>query len=237
MNQELALAHREPSPSQLLAGIIEKGVTAENVQVMKELIQMQREIRQDQAKQEFSEALAALQAETGLIQAMTPVNKKDGSLLYKYAKLEQIMAKVQPLLAKHGFSHSFDTVTGDEKTITAIFKLTHRSGHTVQNQYQSRVSKGLMTNEAQDDMGAKSYAKRGALCDGLGIVICSDNDAQGLGDHISAEDAAILRERVEECGADKFKFLKLAGADSFEAIPQGKLEILDAALKAKEAKR
>lgn len=231
------LTLQEPSPAQLMAAVIQGGVTKENVEALRELVALQRDMRAEEAKQEFSEALAALQAETGLIQAMTPVNKKDGTLLYKYAKLEHIMAKVQPLLAKHGFSHSFDTVTGDEKTITAIFKLTHRSGHTVQNQYQSRVSKGLMTNEAQDDMGAKSYAKRGALCDGLGIVICSDNDAQGLGDHISAEDAALLRERVEECGADKFKFLKLAGADSFETIPQGKLEILDAALKAKEAKR
>lgn len=226
----------EPSAAQLLAAVVHGGVTSENVGAVRELVQMQRELRAEEAKREFAAALAELQAETGTIQAMTSVTNKHGALLYRYAKFEHLMAKIQPLLAKHGFSHSFDTIAG-EGTITAIFELTHKGGHSKRNQYQSRVSRGLLTNEAQDDMGAKSYAKRGALCDGLGIVISSDDDARNQGAPITAEQAVELRRRVEITKANVEKFLKAACAATFESIPASKYDEMSAVLTRREAQQ
>lgn len=216
----------EPSPGQILLAVAQGGITSENVGVVEKIIQLQRELRAEDAKREFAQALAALQAETGQIQAMNPVKKANGDVMYKYAKLEDIMAKVQPLLSRHGFSHSFDTITG-EGTITAILELTHAGGHSKRNQFQCRVSKGQATNASQDDMGAKSYAKRGALCDGLGIVISNDNDARtaGHGEFVSAEIAGNLRLRLVKTAkfAREPKLLQWLGATSWENIPAHRL--------------
>lgn len=221
---------------QLIKGVLDTGITEGNVSVIERLVALKERDELRQAKKDFAQALASLQAETGLIQAMSPVLNRDGTLRYKYAKFEHIMAKVQPLLAKYGFSHSFDTNWSEGK-ITAIFKLTHRSGHSESNQCSSAVAKGQGTNSAQDDMGAKSYAKRGAVCDGLGIVISHDEDGRDLGSGrtISAEDAAILRERVETIGANKTAFLQFAKAETFEDIDESRIAELTAMLDRKEA--
>lgn len=237
---ELSLTPQEPSVALMLQGMlsgIQQGdITPQSVEVLKGMMDLYERNESRQAKKDFADALAALQAETGQIQAQTVVLNRDGTQRYKYAKLEHIMAKAQPLLAKHGFAHSFDTLSADG-TLTAIFKLTHRSGHSESNQFTTRVSKGQGTNEAQDDMGAKSYAKRGAVCDGLGIVISSDDDARNLGNgqKISQEDAALLRERVEAIGANKTVFLQFAHAASFEEIKQIRHEELCEMLSRKEA--
>lgn len=230
----------EPSPGQILLAVAQGGITSENVGVVEKIIQLQRELRAEDAKREFAQALAAFQAETGQIQAMTAVNKaesKGGGVMYKYAKLEQIMRTVQPLLAKHGFSHSFDTIT-DEGSITAIFELTHRGGHSKQNRFTSRIPKGLNTNAAQDDMGGKSYAKRGALCDGLGIVISNDNDARTVdhGEFVPAKVAGDLRMRLMKTKrADReAATLKWLGAPDWESIPLHKLGALEAQIEKAE---
>lgn len=227
---QLAVRSEEPSAGQLLAAVLERGVTAESVGVVREMLQMQRELREEEAKREFAQALSALQDETGQIQAMSVVTKKGGiGELYRYAKLEDIMKRVQPLLVKHGFSFSFDTIGGDGN-LTAIFELTHKSGHSKRNQFTCRVSKGLNTNSSQDDMGAKSYAKRGALCDGLGIVISQDNDARTVdhGEFVSAQIAGDLRMRfVKTKFADReAAMLKWLHAASWEEIPAHRIEDL-----------
>lgn len=233
MNEQNQLAVQEPSVASMLSGMLsniqQSQITPASVEVLKGMMDLYERNEDRQAKKDFSVALAAMQAETGTIQAMTAVKNRDGTERYRYAKFEHIMEKARPIMSKHGFSHSFDTKSG-EGTLTAIFKLTHKSGHSETNQFTVRVGKGQGTNDMQDDMGSKSYAKRGAVCDGLGIIISHDTDGddpRGLGGLITKEQADDLRKRVKETGADEHRFLIFANAETYEDIHQSKLGALD----------
>lgn len=237
MNSETQLTTPEPSVALMLQGAlanIQSGaITPEHVDVLGKMMDLYERNEARQAKKDFAVALAEMQAETGTIQAMSIVANRDGSERYRFAKFETIMEKAKPMMAKHGFSHSFDTIAGDGK-LTAIFKLTHKGGHSESNQFTVRTSKGQGTNDAQDDMGTKSYAKRGAVCDGLGIVISHDadgaDDASNLGAPITQEQADTLRELCDETKSDRKKFLDYAGAATFEEIASSRYEDLTAVL-------
>lgn len=73
------------------------------------LLRMQREIIADEAKNDFNEALAVVQAEMEPVVRDTD-NKQTKS---RYAKLETIDAAIRPIYTKHGFSLTFDTLRHD----------------------------------------------------------------------------------------------------------------------------
>jgi hypothetical protein len=228
------LATQSPSVGSMLGAFIDKGLTPDNVAAFKELIQLHREQVALDAAKEFAVALADLQAETIHVQATKKVDEKvDGSCRYKFAPYESIMKEVQPMLAKHGFSISFDTENGDQR-LTSICTLMHKGGHSKVNKFAVRYGKPPGSSDAQGDMSTKSYAKRGALCDCLNITIDHDDDARMEGATISADEAAQLEARVEKCHGDKAKFLKLAGSTSFDAITTAKMDVLLDFLERKE---
>lgn len=223
-----------------LSGIQQKEITPQHVDVLKGMMDLYVLNEERQAKKDFAAALTALQGETVKIKATKAVDQKpDGTCRYRFAPYEEIMKAVQPMLTKHGFSITFDTETGENR-LTSICTLTHSSGFSRSNRFAVRYGKPPGSSDAQGDMSTKSYAKRGALCDALNIVIEHDtdgDDSRALGATITPEQAANLRERVEECGADKVKFLKFAGVDSFEAIETAKLSMLETFLRAKEGRK
>jgi hypothetical protein len=214
---------QEPSLGSVLQAVLDGGITEGNIATVRAICELKERMQAREAQMEFSAALAALQAATGTIVAQSIVKNKDGTVRYKYAKIEQIMQQARPHLIANGFSHSFDTVLESEGRITAIFKLTHKSGHSDSNRCTVRTSRGQGTNDSQDDMGVRTYAKRGALCDGLGIVISQDNDGADdhrmLGEMVDQDTADELRQGVKDSGRNEEAFLIYAGGvKCFEQI-------------------
>lgn len=242
-DSQLALKPEEPSVMQLLAGVIQPTdgrITMESANVAEKLMALWERTQDRMAKQQFSEALAIVQAATPAVIAQKTVKKTSGELLYTYAPFEEIMRKVQPVLAAHGFTVRFDQELADT-TITAICRLTHSSGHTEENRFAVRRGKGPPNaSEAQSDGSNSTYAKRFALCNALNIVIEKDDDARnhGEGGFITAKEAADFRERLEACEADipKFlKFLKFADVQTLEEIPSNKRAFIEELVANKEA--
>ncbi len=234
---------QEPSVALMLQGAlsnIQTGeITERHVDVLGKMMDLYERNEKRTAEKDFASALTDLQGETMRVQATKAVDQKsDGTCRYRFAPYETIMAAVQPMLTRHGFSITFDTEVGDNR-LTSICTLMHKSGHARQNRFAVRYGKPPGSSDAQGDMATKSYAKRGALCDALNISIEHDtdgDDARGLGAPITAKQAADLRDRVEACGADEPKFLAMAGAANYESIPESKLNELHEALAKKERK-
>lgn len=237
-NSQLATVQPiEQSPVTLIQAVIDRGLTTEGVQVVKELVLMQREQRQFDAQMAFNSSFVALQDELGPVTATKAVPDKQNNVKYTYAPFEEIMAMVKPLLSKHGFAITFDSHVADGR-IHSKCTLLHRDGHSKENTFAVRIGGGPPgSNESQADGSASTYAKRFALCNALNIVVEQDDDARAIGSTspISKEKAAELERRCKACGADIAAFLKFAGAANFDAIPADRLERVEKMLSAKEA--
>jgi hypothetical protein len=231
--QTLAVAG--PSVDSMIMAGIDKGITPDGLEKLCKLKMM---MDAEQGRKDFFSAFAALQAEMPRVIAMKAVmNKADkgGGVRYTFAPFEDIMDTVGPYLKKYGFGVSFTTGDAPQGKICAICKLRHISGHSEENQFSVRIGGGPQgTSEAQADGAAKTYAKRGALCDALNIVVESDTDARLEGGFISAEDVQAIRSRVQRSGFDQTKFLKVAGSETFEGIRTGKLAVLHNMLDVRE---
>ena len=235
----------EPSVALMLQKVIDKGITAENVQALDSLVGLYDRMQSKQAEKEFSQAFSELQAELPDIAAIKPVYAKDGTVKYHYAPYEEILDKVRPFLKKHGFSISFNTDTKDGR-ITSICTLRHISGHSQTNQFGVRIGSGPPhATEPQADTSAKNMAKRGALSDALNIVVDHDDDARMIGKPIGNALALDLYNRVKETKSDERAFLKFAGIDignrepdqsDYALITDERFDALDEILRRKEGK-
>ncbi len=229
----------EPSVALMLQGLLEgvqkSKATPETVEVVKGMMDLYERNEKRIAEMAFAEALTALQGETANVQATKAVDQKpDGTVRYRFAPYEEIMRTVKPILTRHGFSITFDTESNGDR-LTSICTLMHKSGHARQNRFAVRYGKPPGSSDAQGDMSTKSYAKRGALCDALNIVVDHDDDARMIGQPIGEALALDLQSRVRKVGADEDAFLKYAGADCYTSISDERWPVLDELLKRKEA--
>lgn len=242
MSEEMNLARREempvaqPSVGMMLQAVIEKGVTSENVAAIEKLVGLYERMQDRDAEKAFAVAFNALQSEMPRIQATKPVPGNDGTIRYKFAPFEEIMAQVAPLLQRHGFTVCFSNRYEDNRIVETCI-LQHIGGHKRSNDFAVRIGSGPpKSSESQADGAAATYAKRFALTNALNIVVSGlDNDARLEGAYVSKDVAEELERRVKMINGDIPAFLKWAGAKSFAAIPETSYEKLDAFLKKKEA--
>lgn len=223
--------------AQMLQAVIDKGVTAENVAVMEQLVSLYERMQLRDAEKQFAAAFAALQSEMPAVQASKPVPNRDGTIRYHFAPYEEIMATVRPLLLKHGFTVTFSMSFSEGRVIQAC-TLQHVGGHSRTNQFMARIGNGPPgSSEAQGDGAASTYAKRFALCNALNIVTEIDTDgrtdARADGAPIAPDKAIYLRELVKETKADEAAFLKFAGASTYDDIGSAKYDMLVTALRKK----
>jgi hypothetical protein len=231
MSEQTQLATQEPSVAHMLQAICQGGITADNTAVMERLMAMQERMESRKAERDFSAAFAALQSEIPEIVAKSVIPNRG-----KYERFEDVMHVLKPLLAKHGFSVSFDQVAAER--ITVACHLRHAGGHCQTTKFAVRLG-GKADSETQADCKASTTAKRNSLLQALNIVIRQDclqdeDDARMAGECITLDQASALAFRVKTCGADKDAFLAFANAPSFEAISASRYAALDALLTRKE---
>ena len=215
----------------MLQAIVDKGVTTENAAALEKVCALYEKMDAIGARKAFAAARCLLQAELPSVMATKMIPSKTGEVRSMFAPYEEIMGKVGPYLVKHGFSVSF-TMKADGGRMEAFCTLTHSGGHSESNSFSVRVGSGPPgCSEAQSDGSARSYARRGALCDALNIIIDKDTDAHLEGACIDADTARELAARAKEAGLDEKAFLRLAGAQSFATIREHKLPILEQVLR------
>lgn len=229
-----AVARPEPDALDMMRAVIEKGVTAENVAVMQELVKLKKVMDDQKAERDFAAAFVALQTEMPAVKAIQPVPNNDGSVRYRFAPYEEIMAQVLPFLKKHGFSVTFSTEFAEGRLIKTC-TLQHIGGHSKSNKFAVRIGSGPpKATECQADGAASTYAKRFALCDALNIQIDHDTDARAEGQAVTPEQAAEIEHRVKMLNLNVEAFLKYAHTKSFADIHSATYPMIDDFLQRKE---
>lgn len=103
---------------------------------MERLWAIAKEAQADQAKREYGEAMARVQAELPKI-IKDRENKQTSS---RYATLDNIIRQIAPIYTKRGFSLSFDTADSPiEKCIRIVCTAMHEGGHSVRFQYDQPI--------------------------------------------------------------------------------------------------
>lgn len=221
------------SPIAILEKAISGGVTQENVSVVKELIQMVREQRAEEAKAAFAKSFYQLRKNMPEIYADKEALMKDGqTVAYRYCSEEEISKKLEPHLSAYGFA-MLPGQTAEEGRITVNVTLMHEGGHQEVRGYTVRSgSTNAMKDATAADTGAATSAWRHLMIKMFGLKsrISANQDARNEGEPITEDQVTLLKEQIAETGADLQRFLRLAGATSLDQIKSEKYDLCLAAL-------
>ena len=165
------------SAEALIAQAIEKNIP---VDVMERLLAMRTQVKAEQAKEAYYEAMANFQNQCPIIQKTKVVMNKDGKTVrYKYAPIDSIIEQVKEFIKQNGFSYSINTKMNDGITITC--QVTHKLGHSEISEFSVPIEKDAYMNDQQKVAAASTFAKRYAFCNAFGILTGDeDNDTTSI---------------------------------------------------------
>ncbi|HUU41257.1 MAG TPA: hypothetical protein VMW42_09960, partial [Desulfatiglandales bacterium] len=124
--KEPPVIHENPTPEMLISQAIDRNVP---IETMEKLMAMWKELKADQAKEAYFQALSKFQAECPVILKEKPVEEKDGTVRYRFAPLDVITSQVAPFLEENGFSYTFKSKQTDT-AYTSICISQHKFGHS-----------------------------------------------------------------------------------------------------------
>lgn len=122
---------------------------------------------------------------------------------YKHATLGDVTRAVVDALARHGFSHSWDTKQ-DHGIITVVCKITHRLGHSESTTMEAAPDNSGKKNPIQQVASSITYMQRYTLLAACGLATMDMQDDDGRGgddgrsiDYDSAATLATWKQRVD----------------------------------------
>ena len=162
-----------------VAGFIQQAISQNlPVETMERLFTLHKEVKAENAREEFVLALAKFQSEVPVIKKTRKVFNRDGSTLrYMYAPMDSVIEQIKKPLAGNGFSYNWDS-SREEKHIKVVCKLTHIAGHNEKSTFDIPIIESSFMSSPQSYATAQSYAKRYTLLNVLGIGTADeDTDA------------------------------------------------------------
>lgn len=202
------------------------------VSKLEALLRMQRDIVAEDAKSLFNQAFGRLQPRLPRIKKNGEVEykNKQGQLekAFKFARFEDIMTSIAPLLEEEGFSIGFNTAPrpGDGGGLIVTCILRHRAGHSTDTSIPVPLDSSGGKNSLQGYGSSLSYGKRYAMTAALNLVTEGEDDDGGRGGarFITPEQAEELRAMCKDVGRVEGTFLQRLFAGnvrSFDEIEQG----------------
>lgn len=215
---------------------LERGL---DVDVIERLVALQERREERDAEVAMAEALAAFQAEcppiprTGTADVMKNGQRQYG---YTFAPLDEILRVIRPVLAKHHLSLTFDTEVGDG-WVKQTAKVQHKDGGVRTATFSGPFDNSGGKNPLQAVGSSRSYGKRYAAADVLGLATEEDDD--GVGSHgpeaptINKKQLAALNKLADEAGANKAKFCEIMAVESMADIPAAQFKLAELTLRKK----
>ena len=176
---ELVPVSQPMSAETLIAQAIKKGVS---VGTMERLLAMRKELKAEQAKDQYDKAMAAFQFECPVIQKTKEVKTNSGKVAYKFAPIDSIITQAKPFIQKHGFSYSsnMQIIENGTTQIKVVIKVTHSAGHSELTEMTVPLgNKTDIMSQTQVVAAAQTFAKRYAFCNAFGILT-SDEDNEAM---------------------------------------------------------
>jgi hypothetical protein len=153
------------------------------IESMKEFLAMRKEVRADQAREAFTQAMAQFQADCPVIAKTKEVRNKSGQVTYRYAPLDSIILQVKDVLGKNHLAYDFSEERDKEAgTVTVTCTVTHSMGHTKSSSFTVEVGEEAYMTDTQKYGARNTFAKRYAFMNVFGIATGDeDTDARELG--------------------------------------------------------
>ena len=169
-------------------------------------------------------------------------NHDNGS---RYARAEDVMSMLDPLILEAGFSRSLSTKPHkQEGWTTYVLILRHNGGHEERHEMEAPIDdKGMRGSPTKTRVqGAAStytYCERHLLCKVFGVQLVKDDDgragAAGPGAAaITLDQSLNLESLMDEVLKNRTKFLELLGIKQISDLPAGQYRT---AVRMLEAKR
>jgi len=150
------------------------------VETLERLQALHERVSDRAAANEFARELAAFQEECPpIVKSSTAKVMTRGGVnySYKYAELDQIARTVRPLLARRGFSYTWDSDVRD-MALHCVCILRHVNGHFEKANFSAPVESAAGMSEQQKHASALTYARRQSLVQVLGLTT-TDPDTDG----------------------------------------------------------
>jgi hypothetical protein len=230
--QEVATRPEQSAPAipQTEAGavlsLIERAARDPSIDIdkMERLMRMHQEVLERKQEREFFEAMGRCQAEIPQV-VRDAVNDHTKS---KYARLESIAKAITPVVTKHGFSMSFGTEDSPKDGHhRVVCLLAHAGGYA--REYRADLpadiagSQGKANKTAIQAFGSTvSYGRRYLTLMIFNVALTNEDDdgeASGGAETITDDQAAQLRELIEQAGASLPKLIKMAQIERLEDMP------------------
>jgi hypothetical protein len=207
------------SMQHLLHFAIERGTPVEQLE---KLVDLADRMERRQAERDFAVAMAAFQAECPSIKKGSRAKvatKGGGSYSYTYAELDDIARVVNPILARHGLSYSWDS-TVDRDILTCLCTVRHLNGHSVTSRFTLPVENPSAMNPQQKVGAALTFAERRSLSAVLGLTTTNDDtDANPVDPTpINEDQVTELEDLIRETDSNRQRFLDYMGVESMAAI-------------------
>jgi len=172
------------TPQTFITQAIQQGLSVEHLE---RLMALQERWQANNAKMAFVEAMKTFQSECPVIEKRKKIFEKGSTtkVRYQYAPLDNIIAQVGGLIAKHNLSYSFKT-TNNEKDIIATLRITHIMGHSEENSFVVPIGTEEYMSAVQKYGARRTFAMRYAFCDGFGILT-GDEDTDATKETIQDE--------------------------------------------------
>jgi len=192
-------------------------------EALSQLMALQERWESNESRKAYNRAMVAAQGE------MPTIYKGRKGQKSSYASYDDIMRVVRPVLDKNGLALSY-TQSETETSITLVCSILHVDGHThdvpftlPKDDLLKTKDGRAVTNLAQAQGSANSYAKRYCVCNALNIVVGDmDDDAKAMDapvQEVTAEQAAELEDLCERSGADVEKVFRHYAIESFRTTP------------------
>lgn len=212
-----------------LFAIIERASRDPTVDIdkMERLVRMKLDMDARDAKGAYLSALAEMQPKLPVIskRGVISKNEKDASgnktgrqeAMTKYARWEDVVEGITPVLAAHGFSLSFRVAQPTPERVAISGVLGHRAGHTEETTLSLPIDNTGAKNNVQGWGSSVSYGKRYVAFALLNISARGeDDDGNAAGDKFKAWTDAAIQE-LNEAKPDK-AWLEKYQADNAKSI-------------------
>ncbi len=172
-----------PKADNSIEGFIKEAIKQKlPIETMKEFLAMRKEVREDQAREAFTQAMASFQAECPVIAKTKEVKNKSGVVTYRYAPLDSIILQVKDVLGKHHLAYDFSEERDKEAgTVTVTCTVTHSMGHTKSSSFTVEIGDEAYMTDTQKYGARNTFAKRYAFMNVFGIATGDeDTDSREL---------------------------------------------------------
>jgi len=197
---------------------LQAGMTIES---LRGIMDLQKEWESNEARKAYVSDMAAFKLNPPEIYKTKRV--AFAGTEYMHATIGDVAKAIVDALARHGFSHSWETKQ-DDGLITVNCKITHRMGHSESTSMQSAPDQSGKKNAIQAVASSITYMQRYTLlaaC-GLATMDMTDDDGQGGGqapvDYIPEVALATWTKRVDEAiDIDSLRVSRGLAAEEFKA--------------------